>query len=150
MDPSLYPSLGAMPPDADYLSVQRPPKGPYKERFHVTRERYALATQMQEEYRRELEACVAKERVLQEEVNLLIDVLGVTLVDSPTIREFMSVTPPPPAPRPLPHGTSRYPPGPKKEERNVSVVPKTEPLPHGAHGKEQQPQPMQEDDLMEG
>jgi len=121
MDATGYPAVGGMPPEGEYYSAQ----GPYKERFHATRDRYAHATQTQDEYRKELDACLAKERVLQEEVNLLIDVLGVTLADSPTVRDYMSMTPPPPPPRQLPHGTPRH-----RETVQKPKVEEKETLPH--------------------
>jgi len=143
MDPSLhYPTYSGMPPEAEYYQYST--KGPYKERFHTIRERYALASQMQEDFKRELDACLAKEKVLQEEVNLLIDVLGVTLADHSTVREYMAMTPPPPPSRALSH---RYPVSQPKLEDRVAIIPPNEPLPQASHNKEAQGQTM--DDLME-
>jgi len=145
MDPSpYYPSYHGMPPETEYYGAQYSTKGPYKERFHATRERYALASQTQEDFKKELEACLAKEKALQEEVNLLIDVLGVALSDQPTVREFMAVTPPPPPSRAL---ASRYSSSQPKVEDRVATIPQNEPLPQSSHNKEAQFQTM--DDPME-
>ncbi|KAG1747989.1 uncharacterized protein EDB91DRAFT_1245444 [Suillus paluster] len=83
------------------------PRGRYKEKFQVLRERYDRVVVLHDEYERDLELANARMRNLQAENDLLLDAISLTVPATPSL---MHLTRPSPTLYSHPHPASALPP----------------------------------------